>query len=101
VPVPTAKLRIHPENTMGDAGGMQRSMARAAELIRQSNDLAPYRRSLNRMAAQVALVNAINHCSNGKRGQSVDFLRRAFAAHPRIILDPRFAYTIFRLLKPK
>lgn len=100
-PKPTAKLRTHAENTMGDAGAMQRSMARAAQLFRESKDLAPFKASLRRMDSQVALVNAINHCSNGKRRESLDFLRCALAANPAVLLDWRFAYTLYRLLTAK
>ncbi|HVM38991.1 MAG TPA: glycosyltransferase [Sphingomicrobium sp.] len=100
MPSVTAKLRTHSGNTMTNAGAMRRSMERAAELFRQSEVLAKVgRRSLRRMDANIALVNAINYCSNGDRRESIKNLRQAFSADPKIILDARFAYTLFRLLK--
>lgn len=99
LPEVTAKVRTHPDNTMTDAAVMQRSMAKAAQLFRGNEALLPYKRVLGRMDAQTALVNAINYCSNGKRGQALGFLRRALAAQPSIIFDLRYPYTILRLLK--
>jgi hypothetical protein len=100
LPAVTAKIRTHPGNTMSDAAAMRRSTSRAAELFRKSQVLASnYAAELRRMDANVALVNAINFCSQKEQRKSKSFLKSAFAADPRIILDPRFAYTAARLLK--
>jgi glycosyltransferase involved in cell wall biosynthesis len=100
LPNATSKLRTHSANTMTDAGAMHRSMSRAAELFRESPDLvSAYPRSMRRMDANIALVNAINYCSNRKRREALTFLREAFSADAKIIFDPRYAYTLLRLLK--
>lgn len=100
VPTALAKIRTHLDNTMTNPAAMRRSMARAAELFRQSEPLAStYKKSLKRMDANIALVNAINYCSQRDRRESIAQLRHAFSADPAIILDPRFAYTVLRLLK--
>jgi hypothetical protein len=99
-PIVTAKIRTHPGNTMSDAAAMRRSTGRAAELFHQSPELASgYGKALRRMDAHLALVNAINYCSSREHRKSIQYLRDAIAADPRIILDPRFGYTIFRLIK--
>jgi GT2 family glycosyltransferase len=99
VPQVTAKYRIHSANTMSSAAGMRRSMATAAEMMRTSDALSGRRRSLDSMDSNIALVNAINACSDADRSESIRFLRQAFAKKPSIIFDPRFGYTILRLLK--
>ena len=52
-----------------------------------------------RMDANIALVNAINYCSQRDRAETIRMLREAVGGNARILLDPRFGYTIFRLLK--
>jgi glycosyltransferase involved in cell wall biosynthesis len=94
------KVRTHPGNTMSDAAAMRRSTACAAELFHRSPRLASaHGKAVRRMDARVALVNAINYCSQKEPKLTVGFLRDALAAHPSIILDPRFGYTVVRLLK--
>jgi hypothetical protein len=79
---------------------MRRSMACALAMVRASEHLTPaQQKSLNRMSAQMSLVNAINYRSQGDRAESVKLLREAFRADPTIIFDPRFAYTSLRLIK--
>ena len=51
------------------------------------------------MDANIALVNAINSCSERDQKDTVTHLREAFSNSPRIILDPRFGYTIYRLFR--
>ena len=100
LPKVTAKYRVHTANTMSSAAGMQRSMARAAELFRTSDQLSPsHKRNLERMDANIALVNAINYCSQRDRRTSVRLLAEAVSTDPRSLIDPRFGYTIYRLLK--
>lgn len=99
VPEVTAKYRVHTANTMSSAAGMQRSMGRAARLFRESEQLAPHARSLRKMDANVALVNAINYCSQRDRKRSLELLAQAFGSDPKTILDPRFGYTLYRLAK--
>ena len=100
LPRVSAKLRTHPGNTMTNASAMRRSMNAAARLFRENEQFGPsYGRNLRRMDANIALVNAINSCSQGDRRDSVTHLHEAFANNPRIILDARFGYTIYRLLK--
>lgn len=100
VPEVTAKYRVHTANTMSSASGMQRSMGRAARLFHESEQLARlHRGSLKKMNANVALVNAINYCSQRDRGRSLKLLREAFGSNPKTILDPRFGYTLYRLAK--
>lgn len=100
LPKVTAKVRTHPANTMTNASAMHRAMARAAELFRQSEELASrYPKALRRMDANIALVNAINYCSQRDQRKSMELLADALEHDAGIILDPRFAYTIFRLLR--
>lgn len=100
IPKITAKYRVHSANTMSSAAGMQRSMGRAAQLFRESQQLAQsYGRSLRKMDANIALVNAINYCSQGDRRESVRLLADAFASDPMTIFDPRFGYTLYRLIR--
>lgn len=100
VPTVTTKVRTHPENTMTNPEVMRRSMSRAAQLLRESEPLAStYHASLTRMDAKIALLNAINYCSQRDRKQSLNYLRNAFSKDGAIILDPRFAYTFLRLLR--
>jgi glycosyltransferase involved in cell wall biosynthesis len=99
-PVATTKIRTHDQNTMTNPVAMQRSLGRAAELLHESVPLSSrYRKRLKRMDAMVALVNAINYCTQGEKPRSREFLKNALVADPKILLDPRFGYTIFRLLK--
>ena len=100
VPEVTAKYRVHTANTMSSAAGMQRSMGRAAQYFRESPQLArSYRRSMRKMDANVALVNAINYCSQKDRRKSVGLLAQALASDPKTALDPRLGYTLYRLAK--
>ena len=100
IPEITAKYRVHTANTMSSAAGMQRSMGRAAQLFRQSEQLAhSYGRSLRKMDANIALVNAINYCSQGDRRRSVRLLTDAFSSDPTTAFDPRFGYTLYRLIR--
>jgi hypothetical protein len=100
IPQVTAKYRVHTANTMSSAEGMQRSMGRAAQLFNESEHLArTHKRSLRKMDANVALVNAINYCSQRDRKNSMQLLAHAFASDPQTILDPRFGYTLYRLAK--
>ena len=99
-PEVTAKYRIHATNTVNDALGMRRSMCGAVESFCASEDLTSgYQKYLRRARAKIALTNAINYCSINELSQSMKFLRDAASAHPPIILDPRYGYTIARLLK--
>jgi glycosyltransferase involved in cell wall biosynthesis len=99
VPSATAEYRVHSANTVSSAAGMERSMARAAELFRGSEQLSPtHRRNFQRMDANIALVNAINFCWEDRR-RSLRLLGGAISADPRIMLDPRFGYTLYRILK--
>jgi len=100
IPEVTAKYRVHTANTMSSAAGMQRSMGIAAQLFRESEELARlHGRSLKKMDSNVALVNAINYCSQKDRKASIELLAQAFSSNPRTALDPRFGYTIYRLIK--
>lgn len=100
LPRVSAKLRTHPGNTMTNASAMRRSMTAGAKLVHESEQLGQsYGRNLRRMDANMALVNAINSCSEGDRKASSAHLREAFLKEPRVVLDPRFGYTAFRLLK--
>jgi glycosyltransferase involved in cell wall biosynthesis len=99
IPKVTAKYRIHAANSMSSAAGMRRSMSRAAELFRASDSLAPYRSTFRKMDAHIALVSAINYCSQKERRESVGLLASAVRSDPRTLLDTRFGYTIFRLIK--
>lgn len=95
-----SKIRTHAANTMGDADVMCRAMARASQAVYQSEQLvSAYPKSLRRMDAHFALANAISYCSQRDARRSVGFLRNAIATDPRIVLDPRYAYTIARLIK--
>jgi hypothetical protein len=51
------------------------------------------------MDAHIALVSAINYCSQKERRESVGLLASAVRSDPRTLLDTRFGYTIFRLIK--
>ena len=96
----SVKLRTHPGNTMTNASAMRNSMARAADLFRSSDQLGPtYAPNLKRMDANIALVNAINYCSQGERKESARLLREAVSGDFGTLFDPRFGYTVFRLLK--
>ena len=98
VPGATAKIRTHAANMMSNAAVMRESMDRAAEIIRSSESCAAYKHAFRQMDAYLALLNAINFCSAGDGGVSINFLKEAVSANPWIIFDQRFAYTIFRLL---
>jgi len=99
-PEVTAKYRVHYANTMSSAAGMQRSMGRAAQFFHDSERLArSHCRSLRKMDANIALVNAINYCSQRDRKRSLELLVQAFGSNPKTILDPRFGYTLYRLAK--
>lgn len=100
IPEVMAKYRMHAANSMNDAVAMRRSMCSALELLSASADLTfHYEKSLRRAHANIALTNAINYCSIKELKQSMAFLRDAVSADPWIILDPRYGYTIARLLK--
>jgi glycosyltransferase involved in cell wall biosynthesis len=102
LPVVTTKIRTHPGNTMTNAAGMERSMARAADLFERSPAIrSTHLTSLRRMRANMALVNAINYCSQEESRKSLRFLAKAASGDPHVVLDPRFSYTIARLLKGK
>jgi len=102
LPVVTTKIRTHPGNTMTNAAGMERSMARAADVFERSPAIrSTHRATLRRMRANMAMVNAINYCSQKEARKSLRLLAKAASADARVVLDPRFAYTIARLLKAK
>jgi hypothetical protein len=98
-PVVTAKIRTHPGNTMTNAAAMGRAIARAAEIFQNSEELSyRHKHELKRMNANVAVINAINYCSQNDKSRSIGFLREAFSANPMIVLDRRYAYTVVRVL---
>ena len=100
LPVVTTKIRTHSGNSMTNAAGMRRSMARAADLFEQSTAIrSAHSASLRRMRAKIALVNAINYCSQRDTRTSLRCLREAIEADARVLVDLRYAYTIVRLLK--
>lgn len=102
LPVVTAFYRVHPENTSSNAAAMERSMSRAAEEIEHSRWLpAEMRTAIPAMHANISLANAINFCSCGNRRTAWHYLLAAARYNPRIILDPRFPYTVFRNSFPR
>lgn len=102
VPKVLGQVRTHPANTMSDARTMQRAMARALELFGENDAITSnYRSVLKRTGANVSLVNAINYCSNGDLEKSINLLKNAFKADPKVIFDLRFPYTVYRLLKAR
>lgn len=97
--VPTCCYRVHSDNSMGDAESMERSMNRALEVIDSSTSLAPaHRRVFPRARSMVALISGINHCCAGNLARARARLLEAVRHSPRILLDPRFAYTLVRTL---
>lgn len=99
LPVATTKIRTHPANTMNNAAAMRRSMAHLMSLLRGSGEFAAIPRArLRRFEADLAMRNAINHCTQRDRRSTLRFLREAAATDPRVMFDPRYPYTIARLL---
>lgn len=98
-PVVTTKIRTHSGNTMTNAAAMARSMKRALELFQGSDELRAYRTSFGMMAANVALVNAINRATGRQPALAMGDLRTAMRNDPRILFDLRFGYTVARLLR--
>ncbi|MEJ7861509.1 MAG: glycosyltransferase [Pyrinomonadaceae bacterium] len=100
LPKATTKIRTHEANTMSDAGGMNNSMDYALEIFRNSKYLtAKQKKILSKTKAYVSLINAINYCSVKESRKAATFLKRAFRNNFKIIFDPRFSYTILRLVK--
>lgn len=100
LPKTTTKIRTHSENTMSDAKAMNRSMTYALKIMKESNYLTEdQKKILPKTKAYISLINAINHCSAREKQGVFLSLKNAFVNNPKIILDPRFGYTIWRLLK--
>ncbi len=77
-------------------------MSAALSILQEADYLSDAQKAILRKArANIALVNAINHCSINEPAKAVGFLKDAAARSPRIVFDPRFGYTIFRLLKKR
>jgi len=67
--------------------------------MEESDYLTPeQKKRLDRTRAMVSLVNAINYCSTGNNKKVVTALKHAVGSSPGIVLDPRFGYTILRML---
>jgi hypothetical protein len=99
LPKATTKIRTHQANTMNDAAAMSRSMEYALNLVRDAEYLsARQKRILQTMQAKMALVNAINYCSGRKYRETISHLVVAARCSPAVTLDPRYPYTIFRML---
>jgi len=99
LPQITAKIRTHPNNTMTNAAGMERSMSYAYELVKSSNYLSLTQKNiLPKTRAWLALINAINYCSNGDRKIAADFLLKALKNNAQILLDKRFGYVVMKIL---
>lgn len=100
LPKATTKIRTHEANTMSNAGGMNNSMDYALEIFRNSKYLtAKQKKILSKTKAYVSLINAINYCSVKESRKAATFLKRAFRNNFKVIFDPRFSYTILRLIK--
>lgn len=98
-PVAFVKIRTHEANTMSNPAGMERSMKCAVEILETSETLSPKQRSLLRYSkGYMSLVNAINYCSVGNRKRSLSELGKAALQAPSVIFDPRYPYTILRLI---
>lgn len=98
-PVAFVKIRTHEANTMSNPEGMERSMNCSVRLLEESPLLSnEQKKILIYRKANIALVNAINYCSVKERRRSISELKRAVSMVPSIIFDPRYAYTILRLL---
>jgi glycosyltransferase involved in cell wall biosynthesis len=99
LPKATTRIRTHQANTMSDAAAMSRSMGYALKLVREGEYLSARQKGLLRtMQAKMALVNAINLCSGGKYRETFDHLVAAARCSPGVALDPRYPYTILRML---
>lgn len=95
----SAKIRTHLANTMNNADGMNRSMNYALKIMSESGYLTDKQKKLLfKTRAYISLVNAINYCSVKKRKNVISSLKNAFINDPKIIFDPRFGYTIYRLI---
>ena len=98
LPKVTAKYRSHAANTMSNAEGMSRSMNYALKIMSESNYLTKtQKKDLPKTQSHILLINAINYCSSKKSKKVISSLIDSFKYNPKIIADPRFAYTIFRL----
>ncbi len=98
-PMAFAKIRTHEANTMSNPEGMERSMNCSVRLLETSPLLSnEQKKILIYRKANIALINAINYCSVKERRRSFSELMRAVSIVPSIIFDPRYAYTILRLL---
>ena len=95
----TAKIRTHDANTMGDADGMNRSMSYALDIMESSDYLSTFQRSrLGRARGVVSLVNAINYCSARNYRKAISELKKALVRYPAVCFDPRFGYTLYRIM---
>ena len=100
LPKSMVKIRTHDSNTMINPDGMNRSMTYALKLMESSDYLsAPQKRLLYKTKAHIQLINAINYCTAHKSGDAVAALKKAFSINPGIVKDPRFAYTVWRLVR--
>lgn len=100
VPMATSKIRVHKANTMANTEGMNKSMNYALELLRSAEYLSDLeKQSLRKARSSVNLINAINFCTDGQLAKSKGCLLQALAADLGVLLDRRFAYTIYRLAK--
>lgn len=100
---PTTHVRVHPDNSMSNAAGMERSMWHACALMETADFLTlKQRRALSRRRATIALVCAINFCCAGDCPRARAYLRAAIGHSPRVVLDPRYGYTwLHSMLTPR
>ncbi len=99
LPKATTKIRTHEANTMSNASGMERSMNYALELMQSSSYLSgEQKKLLNKTKAIISLITAINYCSTKENKKVFSSLKDSLKHNPKIIFDPRFSYTLLKVL---
>lgn len=98
LPHVASKKRSHPVNITSNAEIIERASKLVCKVFAEADYLtAEQKKLLPKTRARVALVNAINYCSAGKKTAALNFLRQAFRLNRQIVLDPVFSYTLLRI----
>lgn len=98
LPLATAKIRVHPNNSVKNADNSMSAALYACELFEQADYLTDKQKKLvSKTRSWMILNNNLGYCSTNQKRRALSSLRESFKYNRAIIFEPLFVYSLLKI----
>lgn len=98
-PSATAKIRVHPNNSVKNIETSIRAVLYACDLFEKEDYLTANQKKLvKKTRAWVTLNNSLGYASTNQKREAINLLKQSFKYNSKIVFEPLFTYSILKII---